>query len=120
MVRAHRLGQYKAGQTRPIIVKFREFHDKQKILFNAKALRDTPFSISEDFSANTNKDRAYLRACLKSAKGYLGEDAITGASIRYKTIHIKDSGNNNHRFSLYYVNKYPGTWWKKVGSPASS
>lgn len=121
MIRAHRLGQYKSGQNRPIIVKFREFSDKQKILFNAKTLKGMlPLAISEDFSANTNKDRAYLRACLKAAKGQLGDDVVTAASIRYKTIHIKDNGNKNHMFSLSYVNKYPGTWWKMVGSPTSS
>lgn len=51
--RAHRLGTFQPSKDRPIIVKFTHFKDKDRILSNAKKLKNTTYSISQDYSPNT-------------------------------------------------------------------
>lgn len=47
--RAHRLGRFKPGFNRPIIVAFRAYPDTQLILSNAYKLKNTRLSINRDF-----------------------------------------------------------------------
>ena len=115
IVRAHRLGTYKAGQTRPIIVKFREYSDKQLVLqqvFKGKLL-NTGKWIGEDFSVNTTNDRKYLRTHLNAAKEVLGREIKT-SSIRYKAIHITNIHGKRFVFPLHKVVRNSQTWWKGV------
>lgn len=63
--RAHRLGAFRRGKTRPIIVKFSSFKIKTQLLFSGSRLKGTPFSISEDFSLTV---RAARKALLTFAK----------------------------------------------------
>lgn len=51
--RAHRLGSFHSNKNRPIIVKFTHFKDKDRILSNANKLKNTTYSISQDYSPNT-------------------------------------------------------------------
>ena len=115
IVRAHRLGTFKTGQTRPIIVKFREFSDKQMILqqvYKGKLINSGKFA-TEDFSVNTTEDRKYLRTHLNAAKEVLGSEIKT-SSIRYKAIHITNIHGKRFVFPLHKVVRNSQTWWKGV------
>ena len=58
--RAHRLGKYIHGKTRPIIVAFRDFYDIEKILGSAPNLRGTAYGISRDYPNEISKARNSL------------------------------------------------------------
>ena len=115
IVRAHRLGGFTAGQKRPIIVKFREYSDKQLILqkvFKGK-LQNTGKFVGEDFSVNTTNDRKFLREHMIAAREVL-DGVIKTSSIRYKAIHITNTKGTRFVFPLHKVEKNPQTWWKVI------
>ena len=117
IVRAHRLGIFKSGQTRPVIVKFREYSDKQMILqqvYKGKLLNTGKWA-SEDFSVNTNNDRQYLRDHLTAAKNVL-KGQIKSSSIRYKAIHIMNTNGKRFVFPLHKVERNSQTWWMGVST----
>ncbi|KAH6933903.1 hypothetical protein HPB50_018684 [Hyalomma asiaticum] len=58
--RAHRLGAFKHGKNRPIIVKFAHFKDKDHILSKGGKLKGTAYGISEDFPPHTRLARRHL------------------------------------------------------------
>nr|XP_037276086.1 uncharacterized protein LOC119169097 [Rhipicephalus microplus] len=66
--RAHRLGRFRAGRSRPIIAKFSSFKEKQQVLGNARKLKGTTTSISEDFSEAVRKKRKILWEYAKAQK----------------------------------------------------
>ena len=116
IVRAHRLGPYKSGQTRPIIVKFNSYHDKQEILTRVYkgVMNNSGRWITEDFSVNTTKDRKYLQDHLQAAKNVLGKK-IKSSSVRYKAIHIVSAVNGKkYIFSLNKVIRNSQTWWQGI------
>ncbi|XP_077516762.1 uncharacterized protein LOC144127737 [Amblyomma americanum] len=78
--RAHRLGRHNTERQRPIIIKFASFKTKQMILSNGPKLKDTDFSIGEDFSRRVQNIRKQLVAFAKSK--------TTKFSLRYKTLRI--------------------------------
>ena len=84
--RAHRLGPKKEDQTRPrpIIVRVTFYKDKLHILENANRFRDTPYSVSEDFSKETLSIRRQLVSQAKSAK--LKCSAIKHFKLKYKRL----------------------------------
>ena len=83
-VRAHRLGKFNGSgaKPRPIIVKFREFSDKMKVFMSKKHLKNSPYVVTEDFSANTNSQREFLQDCINEAKTNLG-DTMDAGFLRY-------------------------------------
>ena len=115
IVRAHRLGRFNGGadKPRPIIVKFREYSDKMDVFTNKTHLKNTPFVVLEDFSANTNSQRDFLQDSIKDAKANLGEKMNAGF-LRYKTLIIKSDRGTFHRFSGNYIDENPRNWWRKV------
>lgn len=58
--RAHRLGRFATGKTRPIIVKLCNYKDKEKILASGPKLKGTTYAIREDFSATVRLARRKL------------------------------------------------------------
>ena len=85
--RVHRLGRPRQGvNSRPIIAKFLLFKDKDRVLRNAYKLKDTPFSISEDFYDATREKRKMLFPHLKKAK-----DAGKRAFLKVDALHIDGS-----------------------------
>lgn len=58
--RAHRLGRFNRTKTRPIIVKFTSTKHKDAVLSDARKLKDTPYSVSEDFSPAVREARRKL------------------------------------------------------------
>ncbi|KAH9376509.1 hypothetical protein HPB48_006594 [Haemaphysalis longicornis] len=48
--RAHRLGSFNEDKIRPIIAQFFRFKDKEYVLTSGIKLKDTEFSVCEDFS----------------------------------------------------------------------
>lgn len=78
--RAHRLGRHATNRNRPMIAKFTFHKTKEAVLTNAPMLRETDFSIGEDFSQSVRTARRHLVnfAKAKSAK----------FQIRYKTLHM--------------------------------
>ncbi|KAH9359680.1 hypothetical protein HPB48_010829 [Haemaphysalis longicornis] len=62
--RAHRIGEWKEGTVRPVVVKFLNFKDKHNILKNASKLKDVLAPrvwIEEDFSPRMQLIRKQLR-----------------------------------------------------------
>lgn len=58
MGRIHRLG--KPGKSRPVIIYFQDYNEKQNILKNAYKLKGTKVSIQNDYSPDTLKKRKLL------------------------------------------------------------
>lgn len=65
---AHRIGQYTQGQTRPIVVYFETRSAKEYVMSFAKNLKDTSYSISEQYPDTIRARRAAQMNELKSAK----------------------------------------------------
>ena len=82
--RAHRMGMLRPGRTRPVVVKFLKWGDKEKVKKSGKKLSGTNIFINEDFSARI---RAHRRALVKYAK-----DNADGRkwTVQYNTL-IMDS-----------------------------
>ena len=66
--RVHRLGLFRQGQCRPIIARCTYYKEKVDLLFKAKNLKGTPFSMAEDFSAETRDIRKELFPHLMEAR----------------------------------------------------
>ncbi len=66
--RAHRLGRKRDGQTRPIIVCFRDFADTDCIMRNAPILRNTQLSVSRDYPPEITDARKAIWPYFKSAR----------------------------------------------------
>ena len=118
IVRAHRLGKPEKDVDRPIIVKYREFSDKVKILKSSKnitQLESEPVKpgVSEDFSLATKRDREFLKTCIVSAKNHLG-DKMDYGFIKYKSLVIKDCRGNYHNIHVNNIRANPGAWLKHV------
>ena len=58
--RCHRMGKHKRNRTRTIIFKLNKFKDKQKILQNARNLKDTGIFNYKDFCDDTMELRKSL------------------------------------------------------------
>lgn len=58
--RAHRLGTYREGKRRPIIVKFAHIKDKEALLSSSGKLKGTDYSISENFAPEIRSARRRL------------------------------------------------------------
>ena len=58
---AHRLGRFKHGKRRPVIVKFVHRHVKHNVLRNAHKLKNTSLSINEDLTYINQSVLASLR-----------------------------------------------------------
>ncbi|XP_077484391.1 uncharacterized protein LOC144094321 [Amblyomma americanum] len=78
--RAHRLGRHSSERCRPIIVKFTFHKTEESILKNARKLKDTDYSIGEDFSHSVRKARKHL---LRFAK-----ETSDKYALRFKTLYI--------------------------------
>ncbi|XP_075544229.1 uncharacterized protein LOC142578662 [Dermacentor variabilis] len=76
--RAHRLGRHLQDRCRPIIVKFTSFKTKETVLANGSKLKNTHFSIGEDFSPLVRNARKHLLAFAKEKSGPF--------LLRYKTL----------------------------------
>lgn len=57
---AHRLGQYNGEKSRPVIVKFAFFKDKQRVIEKGYKFKNTNFAVREDFSLQTRIARRKL------------------------------------------------------------
>ncbi|XP_049268747.1 uncharacterized protein LOC125757325 [Rhipicephalus sanguineus] len=79
--RAHRLGRYKAGLQRPIIVRFTSFKTKEVILSNGKKLKGTTYAIRQDFSRSVQNARKHLIAFARNKS--------TAFSCPYKTLFLR-------------------------------
>lgn len=66
--RAHRLGRFRRGGNRGIIVAFQDFGDTQLILSKANKLKNTSYSINKDFPQEITNARKNLWAEYKTLK----------------------------------------------------
>ncbi|XP_042148842.1 uncharacterized protein LOC121837307 [Ixodes scapularis] len=58
--RAHRIGYFKDGFKRPVIVNFMSWTEKEDILHSGFKFKNTDFSVSEDFSNSLREKRRNL------------------------------------------------------------
>ena len=79
-VRAHRVGQ--KGTNQPIIAKFTHYKIKSDILSKASRLRGTPYSMYEDFSFETRKERKLLYQAASTIREETGGRKICKVSYR--------------------------------------
>ena len=101
IVRCHRLGEKQHGKTkwiRPIIVRFFNFGDRQQVWSARSKLAGTSYSVSENFTCETEYNRKKLYPIFKAAKKmqkyekkvYMYEDTLMLNNIRYT---VKDLDN---------------------------
>ena len=94
VVRCHRLGERPQGNvkwTRPIIVRFYNFGDRQQVWSARSNLAGTSFGIAENFTGETEYNRKKLYPIFKAAKKiqkyenkvYMYEDTLVLNNIRY-------------------------------------
>ena len=93
--RCHRMGKRKGNRPRTIICKFLRFKDKQKILKNAKKLKNSGIYIYEDFCNDTMELR-------KSLWEEVMEHRRQGkfAFLNYRSIIVR---NHNGVFFLFFT-----------------
>ena len=113
--RAHRLGRYGQKKTRPIIVRFTYYPDKERMLKASRAVdKDARggWGVSEDYSKETYILRQELMTHLKAAQG--NDESIKG-HLNYKTLVLKFVINDKlvySRVSLTDIEKFPFDWSK--------
>ena len=101
IVQCHRLGEKQHGKTkwiRPIIVRFFNFGDRQQAWSARSKLAGTSYSVSENFTGETEYNRKKLYPIFKAAKKmqkyekkvYMYEDTLMLNNIRYT---VKDLDN---------------------------
>lgn len=90
--RAHRIGRFQANKSRPIVVKFNHFKDKQSILASGNKLKSTDFALREDFSASVRLARKKLLEFAKESKSpyQLRYDKL----LLGKNYYVYDSASN--------------------------
>lgn len=66
--RAHRLGKFKPDKTRPIVVKFNKFTQREEVRKNTKKLEKTGYGIGQQFPKEIQERRKVLVPVLKRAK----------------------------------------------------
>lgn len=86
--KAHRLGKFREGKTRPVIARFGSLKEKHLILGKAKNLKDTGIGMSEDFSEPVRKKRRILWQFAREnrsgdARVQLKHDTLHMDGIRY-------------------------------------
>lgn len=81
--RAHRLGRCNGRRARPIIVKLTSTKYKDSVLSAAHKLKDTSYSISEDFSPAVREARRHLLAFAKAQNSKF--------KLRFNRLFIGDS-----------------------------
>ena len=97
--RAHRLGPIKKkedGKTRPIIVKFTYYKQKQGILANGKLLKHVPANMSEDYSKATLDIHRKLIEIAKESKKK--NPNITSHKLTYRRITFRGQSPGSDRF----------------------
>lgn len=87
IARVHRLGRYKRGHIRPIIVNFLDFRDAEKAISVAYLLKDTKFSINRDFPKEIADARHALWPKYKQLRNQHPDSKI---SLVYPAKIIKD------------------------------
>ena len=102
--RVHRLGRYSPVKTRPIIVKFCFYQDREMIRKAAKTLEGTQYSISQQFPKEINSRRKALVPTLKSLKeeghrAYISVDKlyVDGELYTGKLVQPQDQSSNGDR-----------------------
>lgn len=70
--RIHRLGRKQENGTLLVIPRFYDFHEKVQFLRNARALRSTGVSISEDYSWRVREIRRNLWAIVRNNRRLYG------------------------------------------------
>lgn len=78
--RAHRIGKRQPEKPRPVIVNFSQFKIKEAILSNGFKLKDTPYSVGQDYCFAT---RTAQRELLRFAREHGGP-----LKLRYKKVVI--------------------------------
>ena len=66
--RALRLGRYDAAKTRPILVEFQTFNDRETVRKSSPKLKDTDYGVSQQFPRDVVLKRRKLLPILKNAR----------------------------------------------------
>lgn len=94
--RCHRLGKKQENKSRPVIMRFMDYREKESVLMTAHKLKDTPFSLSEDFSFRVREIRRKLwKSAVKDkedgAKVKLIYDKLSINSVLFGWDELNDS-----------------------------
>ena len=116
--RAHRLGKKLKGKTRPIIVCFQIFKQKEYIIRNAKAFKDNVVNVSEDYSRQTLALHKQLVEHGKTAKNNCGD--IVQYRVQYRRLVVTYKNNKTEKtfvkgFTLREINQY-ANWYSPRAS----
>ena len=107
IVRCHRLGERQHGNPkwiRPIIMRFYNFGDRQQVWGARSKLAGTPYSVTENFTGETEYNRKKLYPIFKAAKKmqkyekkvYMYEDTLIINNIRYSVNDLDNLPDDVH------------------------
>lgn len=98
-VRAHRLGQPRPHTTRPVIVKFEHYDDRESVWDKVASCRTSHINMSEDFPYEMSYRRGLLYPIFKAAK----------SSRRYNRVKIKNDTLiiDDTTYDVDHINQLP-------------
>ena len=111
--RAHRLGRRTEEKTRPIIVKFTYYKEKEEIKKNAKNLAGSGLTLCSDYSKQTTEVNKKLYRCAKLARQENPD--IKKFYVNYKYVTLVYSVQNRifrRNFNLKQIMDNPNGWFK--------
>ncbi|XP_060582327.1 uncharacterized protein LOC132738751 [Ruditapes philippinarum] len=80
-----RMGRFKSENTRPVVVKFEKFDDREKVRKSCSNLKNTAIGVAPHFPKDIADKRKALRGAFKKAK-----DEKKKAYFRYDKLFIND------------------------------
>lgn len=87
--RAHRIGKFEPTKTRPIVVKFAYYPDRERVRKSASKLRGTQYGVSQQFPKEIMETRRKLVPIMKQARqegkdAYINIDKLYINKVLYK------------------------------------
>lgn len=80
--RAHKIGRFQANKSRPVVVNFCHFKDKESILASGSKLKSTDYAVREHFSLRIRQARKKLFEFAKPRSSFF--------KIRYDKLLLDD------------------------------
>ena len=103
--KAHRLGAFKKGKFRPIVVKFKSHSGKEKTYERRKLLAGSGIFINLHISPETSKEVNLLNRLIPIAKQYDSHARIVGQKLLYKGILYNAETVRNADFPTHSVHQ---------------
>ncbi len=104
--RAHRIGRFERGKSRPVVARFTSYKTKEKVLKAARQKKVEGFYINEDFSEETRQKRKQLTKLLKEKRS----QGMT-VFLRYNKLVVRNTEGKEN----WYEDRYGDICMTKQG-----